>query len=49
MKMKTTSIKITEALHRAAKTAAIEAGLTFQQWVNTAFTSYLAKKRGRKS
>jgi predicted HicB family RNase H-like nuclease len=45
MKMKTTSIKLSEALHRAAKTAAISAGMTFQQWVETAFQSYLKKSK----
>jgi predicted DNA binding CopG/RHH family protein len=45
MKMKTTSIKLSEVLHRAAKTAAISAGMTFQQWVETAFQSYLKKSK----
>ena len=45
MKMKTTSIKLSEVLHRAAKTAAISAGMTFQQWVETAFTAYLKRSK----
>lgn len=42
--MKTTSIKISEALHRAAKTAAIAAGISFQEWTANAFKSYLKNK-----